>query len=264
MKVLVLGRDGQVGKALVPLFAEADFLGRRELDLAYPNNIKTVLQKLKPDCIINAAAYTAVDKAESEAELAHTVNEFAVQALAEYAAENDCWLIHFSTDYVFPGDKQGAYHENDDTAPTGVYGHSKLAGEQAIRRLCKRYYIFRTSWVFAEDGANFVNTMLRFAKERDDLSVVSDQVGCPSYAGDIAQIVSRVTTKLTLAEEEKLPAGIYHLSCRGALSWHDFAEEIFRRAHQSGVISRIPKLKAISTDEYPTAAQRPANSVLNT
>ncbi len=264
MNVLILGKDGQVGKALAPLFPKAKILGRSELDLASPGSIKAVLQKLKPDIIINAAAYTAVDAAESDADLAFSVNEHAVQVLAEYAAANDSWLIHFSTDYVFSGDKPSAYSEEDDTAPTGIYGHSKLAGEQAIQRLCTRYYIFRTSWVFAEEGANFVNTMLRLARERDELGVVSDQVGCPTYAGDIAQIVSRVTTRLVQAAEHNIPAGIYHLSGNGALSWHDFAEEIFQCAHASGLITRIPKLKAISTAEYPTAAQRPANSVLDT
>jgi len=258
MKVLVLGKDGQVGRALARVFPEAIFLGRKDLDLSLPETIEFTLQELQPSCIINAAAYTAVDQAESEAELAFLVNETAVAELARYAAENNVWLIHFSTDYVFPGEQKHPYREDNATGPTGVYGRSKLAGEQAILKHCTRYYIFRTSWVFAEECANFVSTMLRLAGERDQLGVVNDQIGCPTYAGDIADIVSQVVN------QKPIESGIYHLSCSGPVTWHDFAIEIFQRASTAGFISRIPKVKALTTAEYPTDAQRPANSVLDT
>ena len=265
MKIVVLGQNGQVGRALADFFPTAKFLDRNALDLSKPETIKPVLAKLKVDCIINAAAYTAVDKAEREPELAYRINETAVAELAKYADAHDIWLIHFSTDYVFSGDNALPYQEDDQTAPTGVYGSSKLAGERVILQHCTRYFIFRTSWVFAEDCANFVTTMLRLAGERDQLGVVDDQHGCPTYAGDIAKIVSLVVQQLARSEPgTAMEAGIYHLCCSGAVTWYEFAMEIFRRGFVTGALSRIPEVKRLTTAEFPTDAQRPANSVLNT
>jgi len=265
MKVIVLGKTGQVARALTAFFPDALFLDRNALDLSRPKTIVPTLQKLKADCIINAAAYTAVDKAESESALAFAVNETAVAELAKFTAANNIWFIHFSTDYVFSGTQVDPYKEQDQTAPTGVYGRSKLAGEQAILEHCTRYLIFRTSWVFAENCANFVSTMLRLAKERDHLGVVNDQLGCPTYAGDIAMVTSVVVKRLALSEPGKnIKAGIYNLCCSGPVTWHAFAMEIFRRGLVTGVIDKIPEVIALTTAEYPTAAKRPANSILDT
>ncbi|MBV1904947.1 MAG: dTDP-4-dehydrorhamnose reductase [Pseudomonadales bacterium] len=265
MHVLILGKNGQVGKALAQYFPKATLWDRNSLDLSNTSSIDNSLTKLNPDCIINAAAYTAVDKAESEPELAHLINEVAVNALAQYANKHKILLIHFSTDYVFSGNSNTPYAEDDPTSPTGIYGQSKLAGELAITTICDRYFIFRTSWVFAEDGGNFVNTMLRLGSERAQLGVVNDQFGCPTYAGDIAHTVHTIVQSEISGEyKAALNSGIYHLCCRGAVSWYEFAKEIFRRAYQAGLIQKIPEVKALTTTEYPTDAERPANSVLNT
>ncbi|MBB5187711.1 dTDP-4-dehydrorhamnose reductase [Zhongshania antarctica] len=271
MHLLVTGANGQLGQCLADQLKAQNIahtlLSRQDADI----NDTVVLEKIIADkgvtAIINAAAYTAVDKAESEPDLARRVNVDGPAALAKLSARFDIPLLHVSTDYVFDGNQQTPYVETDATGPTGVYGQTKLDGELAIQRHATKYIIMRTAWVFSEYGNNFLKTMLRLAKERDTLGVVADQIGCPTYAGDIAQALISVARQLHEAEEQNLPEaryGIYHYAGDEAVSWHGFAMAIFEEAHRRGVLANIPVVNAIATQDYPTPAKRPTYSVLST
>ncbi len=259
--VLVVGKSGQLARSMAARKWDGfDIvcLGRDELDLARPENIPSRLEAHRPALVVNAGAYTAVDKAETDAASAFAVNRDGPAALAEACARAGIPLIHVSTDYVFDGSKKGAYCEDDAVSPLGVYGASKLAGEEAVRAAGPRHMILRTSWVYSPYGANFVKTMLRLAETRDEVSVVCDQFGCPSYAPDIADAIGALVPRLLSGEEIY---GTFHMAGRDATTWHDFAAGIFAEAGKRGV--RVPSLKAIPTSDYPTPAKRPMNSRLD-
>ena len=266
-RVLVTGADGQVGKALSKALApdvELICCNRHALDLANPDAIRAKVRESAPDVILNAGAYTAVDRAESERDLAMTINGTAPGVLAEEAKRAGALLVHYSTDYVFDGSKSGPWVEDDRTNPLSVYGESKLAGEDAIRNVGGRYLIFRTSWVYAPEGKNFVLTMLRLGRERDSLNVVDDQVGAPTTAAELARATQEITTGIL---EDKFGseadwAGTHHMTCSGIASWCGFARAVFERA-PALLDGKKPKVNPIKTSEYPTPAKRPLNSVLS-
>jgi len=263
MRMLVLGRHGQVGAALTESLqglGELITLARAQLDLANQDAIRTALRELQPQIIINAAAYTAVDAAESDEATAFQINAEAPRVIAEESERLGATLIHYSTDYVFDGGKQGAWLEDDATAPLSVYGRSKLAGEQAITDIGGTHLILRTSWVYGQHGKNFLLTMLKLAETRDELAVVDDQMGAPTWAVTIADATAAIIRDSGEPAQLAALSGIYHLCAGGRTSWFGFAEAIF--AHQS--VQRKPKLRPITTAEYPTPAKRPANSMLNT
>jgi len=263
--ILVIGRNGQVSTYIQKVFADnaiTDYAlvaaGREEIDLSLIDRIRPALERLKPTIIINPAAFTAVDLAEEQVDSAFQLNRDAVQEIAQYCADTQTPLIHFSTDYVFNGESDTAYSEIDKPSPNGVYGESKLAGEQCVIASGAPAMILRTSWVYSNHGKNFYKTMLTLAETRDELSVVADQVGAPTYAGSIANATLAL---LKIVTEQggitKKQSGIYHFSCEGQTSWAQFAEEIFS-SHDKDVT-----VHAISTAEYPTPATRPAFSVLS-
>lgn len=266
MKVLVTGCNGQVGRCLVEKLAQKSIttlaVDRAQLDITDKASVISVVKKFQPDVIINAAAYTAVDKAESESDLSYLINRDGPRYLAQAAAEVGAAMLHISTDYVFSGDVLGEYKETDETDPQGVYGASKLAGERAVQEECPRHIIIRTAWVFGEHGNNFVKTMLRLGVQKDELSVVADQFGGPTYAGDIAAALIKIAEKI--ASGEAVEFGVYHYSGLPHVSWFDFASKIFEVAGGKGLLETIPKLSPIMTDMYPTPAKRPANSRLST
>ncbi len=270
MTTLLLGKDGQVGWQLQRSLAPHGLLvayGRAGCDMADGEHLRALVRELKPSLIVNASAYTAVDKAESEAELAWRINAEAPGILAEEAARLDALLVHYSTDYVYDGSKLGAYAEDDLTAPQSVYGHSKLAGEEAIRRVGGKSVIFRTSWVFGARGGNFVKTILRLAAERDGLNVVADQMGAPTPAELIATVSGIVVAQLRRGERlEKGENRLYHLAAANPVSWCDFARSIVAIAGEfPGFNLRLTPadIQAITTAQYPTPARRPANSRLD-
>lgn len=262
MRILLLGRHGQVSRELQLLFSsrhELIVLGREQLDLADTERLREAIRRLQPELIINAAAHTAVDAAESEPEAAFAINAIAPGVIAEEAAALDVPLIHYSTDYVFDGSKPTAYDEDDVPNPLGVYGRSKLAGEQAITAVGGKHLILRTSWVYSLHGRNFLLTMQRLLQEREQLSVVADQIGAPTWAGSIAaatgQLIERWQTAQTAAW------GVYHFTARGETSWFGFTEAIATQLLAQG--KPVAQLTAIATREYPTPAQRPLNSRLD-
>jgi dTDP-4-dehydrorhamnose reductase len=271
-KILLTGVNGQVGHSLhqafltdMSLSAELVSLNRSQLDLTDTDAIRLVVRDVMPDLIINPAAYTAVDKAETEPELAYAINATAPQVLAEEAARIGAKVIHFSTDYVYSGNKTGTYTEDDNTQPLSVYGKSKLAGEEAIRQVGVQHLIFRTSWVYDAYGKNFMKTILRLATERDELNIVSDQTGAPTSSHSISNAV--LTVMRSWQHEH---AGIYHLVNAGCTTWHGFARAIveeynnIQSARGSQVLKVSPqKIYPISTIEYPTPAVRPTNSTLD-
>jgi dTDP-4-dehydrorhamnose reductase len=236
-------------------------LDSSELDISNRKSIEAALQKYEPGFLINAAAYTAVDKAESDPERAEMVNAVGAGYLAELTASKGIPLIHISTDYVFDGLKAGAYLEEDTTSPLGVYGRTKLQGEQFVTRFQPQAIILRTSWVFAVEGNNFPKTMIRLAKERPELGVVADQVGCPTFADDIAKAIFGIVAKYQASPEE-FPWGLYHYASGGLCTWYEFACRILEAAYQRGVIPAMPTMKKLTTAQYPTPARRPQNSVL--
>jgi dTDP-4-dehydrorhamnose reductase len=263
MRLLQIGTTGQLGQELqrvLPSVGELITLGRESLDLAQPQQIPQRLQEIRPDVVINAAAYTAVDKAESEFELAKTINGIAPTVLAETAQQLGIALIHVSTDYVFNGQKNTPYLETDATQPLGAYGHSKLIGEVGIQNACENYYILRTAWVYGSRGhGNFVKTMLRLGKEREELRVVVDQIGTPTWSYDLAVAIARL---IPTAMSSSAP-GIYHCTNSGVTSWYDFAVAIFEEAQSCRFPLQVKRVVPISTVEYPTPAKRPAYSVLS-
>lgn len=259
MKVMITGAQGQLGKCLQDVLSgtEHEFiaLGRAELDITDAEAVKLFVERQKPEIIINAAAYTAVDKAEAEPDLAFKVNAEAVANLAAAADDNGALLIHVSTDYVFNGDATVPYKESDLVGPKCVYGQSKLAGEKAASR-SRRHIIVRTAWVFSEYGNNFLKTMVRLGHERDNLSIVNDQVGTPTYAGDLAIALIRLA-------ERQPDNGIFHFSGGVVCSWYKFAQRIFEVCSHVSEEFSVPSLHPISTLEFPTSASRPAYSVLD-
>ena len=263
MKILVTGCHGQVGHALTQHLqglGEIHALGREQLDLSRAESIRAVMQSLRPAMVINAAAYTAVDQAESEEALALRINAEAPGIFAEEAVKIGASLIHYSTDYVFDGSKQGAWTENDPVSPLSAYGRSKLAGERAIAATGVPHLILRTSWVYGLHGKNFLLTMLRLAQSRDSLSIVDDQIGAPTWSHTIAEATANIVKNFPRAEQIEELSGIYHLCASGHTSWYGFAQAIF--SHPA--VHQRPALQAITTAQYPTPAQRPANSTMNT
>ncbi len=262
MQILLIGKDGQLGEELYPLLssiANVTAVGRETCDLANPEAIHQVVDQTQADVIVNAAAYTAVDKAESEPDLAMAINGTAPGLLATEAQRLGATLIHVSTDYVFNGEKNTPYLETDATDPLGLYGQSKLAGEQAIQATDANFVILRTAWVYGAGGkGNFVKTMLRLAGQREELGVVVDQVGSPTWTGDLAQAIVELIPRLNSETY-----GVYHYTNSGVTSWYDFAVAIFEEAQVLGIPLKIKQVKPITTDEYPTPARRPAYSVLS-
>jgi dTDP-4-dehydrorhamnose reductase len=259
--VLVIGKEGQVGFELTKVLAGERLVacGRSEIDLSDPDAVRRVVRRLAPRVIINAAAYTAVDQAESQAETAMQINGVAPGVLAEEAKRCAALLVHYSTDYVFDGEKREPYVEHDPPNPINAYGRTKLEGERAIAAIGGRNFVLRTSWVYAARGRNFVRTMLRLASLRPSLRIVADQVGAPTWARDIA----KATATLLSLPADRLQPGLYHLCAQGCASWHEFASAIFRspELHRLGI--HPPNLEAISSEQYPTPARRPKNSRLN-
>jgi dTDP-4-dehydrorhamnose reductase len=267
MKILLVGKGGQVGHALqAPLASLGDLvaLDRAAADLERPDDVVAIVKRERPDVIVNAAAYTAVDKAESEPDRARLVNATAVGALARAAAERGATLVHYSTDYVFDGTKAGRYVETDDPCPLSVYGRTKLEGEEAVVASGCRHWIFRTTWVYAPHGHNFIRTMLRLGRERDELRVVDDQFGVPTSARLIAAITADSIGRLATGSAPQ--PGIYHLAPHGETTWCRFARTILAAARDRGAVLRCPpeNVVGIATADYPLPARRPANSRLDT
>jgi dTDP-4-dehydrorhamnose reductase len=260
MKILVLGASGQLASHLKELLPEAAYWGREEFDLRHPAGLPAAIESFAPSFLVNAAAYTAVDKAEVERDIAWSVNAEAPAMAARAAAALDIPLVHVSTDYVFDGTKDGEYGVDDPCNPISVYGSTKLEGERAVRVLAPKSWVLRTSWVFSEHGANFAKTILRLASTKKELRVVADQFGRPTYAGDLARLVERMVQSRGMAEV--LPYGTYHAVGGAVTSWHGFAEAIVRTAVRLKRLARSPLITAIPTSEYPTAARRPQNSAL--
>jgi len=259
MSVLVLGSGGQLAQHLREVLQKAQFWGRNERSLEDPAGVEAALLNASPSVIVNAAAYTAVDKAEDEPAAAWRINAEGAASAARAAAKLGVPIIHVSTDYVFDGRSDRPYREADATQPINVYGRTKLAGELAVISLCSKHWILRTSWVFSELDGNFVTTMLRLANERDRLRVVADQRGRPTYAGDLARVIAALVAGQT---RQAVPWGIHHLSGGNATSWHHFAEHIIAIGYERGLIKEAPHVDAIATADYPTRARRPANSIL--
>ncbi|MEO5629929.1 MAG: dTDP-4-dehydrorhamnose reductase [Thermomonas sp.] len=267
MKVLLLGGNGQVGRELrrsLPELGELIVATRSGegaeaiADFDRLDPLAALIENLAPDVVVNAAAYTAVDKAETDAEAAFRINAEAPSVIARACAASGALFVHYSTDYVFDGQATQPYREDDATGPLGVYGTSKLAGEQAIRDSGARHAILRTAWVYAAHGKNFLLTMLRLAGERDELRVVADQVGAPTPASFIAEATA------ALLRHGVAQSGTWHLTTQGETSWHGFASAIMEEAHDLGLLQQVPRVLPITTAGYPTPARRPAYSVLDT
>jgi dTDP-4-dehydrorhamnose reductase len=269
MKILLFGRGGQVGRELeqvLPSLGHLAAFGRDHADLERPDAIQALIRRESPDIVVNAAAYTAVDKAESEPERARQINADTVGVIADETARLGGWLVHYSTDYVFDGAKSDSYVETDPTGPLGVYGGTKLAGEQLVAASGCRHLVFRTSWVYAAHGSNFVRTILRLGQEREELAIVDDQIGAPTSAARIAAVTVAAIRRLA-GGEGALPAnGIYHLAASGATSWHGLAKLVVAEAHAGGLPLRVDpdRIRPIPSSAWPQVARRPANSRLNT
>jgi dTDP-4-dehydrorhamnose reductase len=266
MRILVAGGQGQVGSELAQQGLEQSHdliaLGRQDLDITNKESIAAVFAEYEPDLLINAAAYTAVDKAESESELAYAINETATALLADACAERGIPMLHISTDYVFDGTKNSPYVESDPVNPISVYAKSKEAGERALRERLERHIILRTSWVFGVQGNNFVKTMVRLAKDRDRLTVVADQFGGPSSARGIAEVL--LTIAALYKSGSSIAWGTYHYCQKPYVSWHQFAEALVARAIEIGLVDHNVEVAPIPSSEFPTPAVRPENSKLNT
>ena len=280
--ILLIGSNGQVGRDLseaLPRVGDVTALDRQKLDLTRPDEIRGAIQASRPGWIVNAAAYTAVDKAESEEALARAINAEAPRVMAEEARKIGACLVHYSTDYVFDGKKAAPYDERDAPSPQNAYGRTKLEGERAIQESGANHLIFRTAWVYTTRGRNFLLTILRLATQREELKIVRDQIGAPTLSGEIARATTRVIDKIASGDHEPatLPdaSGIYHMTAGGETSWHDFAVAIVERAQASAdqlawfvsATGSLPilarRITPISTSEYPTPAPRPAYSVLS-
>ncbi len=262
-KIFLIGSNGQVGQELqqtLTKVGEVINVNRQTMNLTSPKNIRQVIQEVQPDVIINAAAYTAVDKAESEADIAFAINAIAPAIIAEEAKKIGAFLLHISTDYVFDGQKNTPYLETDETHPIGVYGQTKLAGEQGIEKNGDLYVILRTAWVYGTQGkGKFVKTMLRLGQQKEQLGIVTDQIGTPTWSYDIANTITQMLTKLNLTETRD----IYHFTNSGLTSWYDFAVAIFEEGKKIGFPLIINQVNPITTEDYPTPAKRPAYSVLS-
>ncbi len=268
MNILLFGKTGQVGwelqRALAPLgqLTAVDVHSREYCgDFSIPEGVAETVRRVRPDVIVNAAAHTAVDKAETERDFAELLNATSVAAIAKEAQALGAWLVHYSTDYVFPGTGETPWKETDETAPLNVYGETKLAGEKAVAENCEKYLIFRTSWVYAGKGNNFAKTMLRLAKERETLSVINDQFGAPTGAELLADCTAHA---IRVALQKPEVAGLYHLVASGTTTWHDYAALVFEEARKAGIELSLNKLAAVPTESFPTPAKRPLNSRLNT
>lgn len=273
MKILLLGKNGQVGwelqRSLAPL---GDVLALDRYsdqfcgDLGKPEGLADTVRKWRPQVIVNAAAYTAVDRAESEPEMARQINVVGPAALAQVASQIGAWVVQYSTDYVFDGSGTRVWREEDPTAPLSVYGQTKLEGEQAVTKACPQHLIFRTSWVYAARGDNFAKTMLRLAQERQELSVIDDQIGAPTGAELIADVTAHAVRQVTRQPNVQSLAGIYHLAASGETSWHGYASHVLESAHQMrpDLQWKVPGIMPIPSSAFPTAARRPLNSRLNT
>jgi dTDP-4-dehydrorhamnose reductase len=263
-KFLITGANGQVGYCLTQqLQGKAEILAvdRDGLDITDREAVFRTVADFRPDVIINAAAHTAVDRAETEIELSEAININGAKYLAEAAAEIDALILHISTDYVFNGQGDKPYSETDPVDPQGVYGKTKQAGEIAVQNANPKSVILRTAWVFGEHGNNFVKTMLRLGKEREVLGVVADQFGSPTYAGDIAAALIEIANQILAGKQNAF--GIYHFSGQPYVNWHEFASEIFQQAVLQKILEKAPLVNAIATSDYPTPAKRPANSRLD-
>ncbi|MGD8203027.1 dTDP-4-dehydrorhamnose reductase [Pantoea sp. FN0305] len=266
MKLVLFGKNGQVGwelqRALAPL-GELIALDSRSTDycgdLLNPEGIRQTILSIKPDIIVNAAAYTAVDKAESDAETAHIVNSVTPGVMAEAAAACGAWLVHYSTDYVFPGGGNTPWQETDNAAPLNVYGQTKLEGEHRIARVCNKYLIFRTSWVYASRGNNFAKTMIRLGKQKEILAVINDQYGAPTSAELLADCTAYA---LMQARQKPDVAGIYHLAAAGETTWHEYAQYVLNSVEKHTELA-VRTVNAVQTTAYPTPARRPNNSRMN-
>lgn len=267
MDILLFGKTGQVGwelqRALAPLgnvialdVHSKEYCG----DFSNPEGIAETVRRIKPDVIVNAAAHTAVDKAESEPDFAQLLNATSVEAIAKEAALIGAWLVHYSTDYVFPGDGDKPWSEDDATGPLNTYGETKLAGEIAVQKHCPKHLIFRTSWVYAGKGNNFAKTMLRLAKDREELSIINDQFGAPTGAELLADCTAHA---ITTAMRKPEVAGLYHLVASGITTWFDFANVVFTEAQSAGYELALKQTHPVATSEYPTPARRPNNSCLD-
>ncbi len=267
MKILLLGKNGQVGwelaRALLPL-GEVIALDRQQVDFTQVAVLRQRIQTHQPDVIVNAVAYTAVDKAEGERESAFLCNAIAVDAIAQEAKKIGALLIHYSTDYIFDGTKKTPYLEDDAVNPLNVYGESKLAGEKAIMESGADYLIFRTTWVFASRGQNFLKSILRLAAERDTLNIVADQIGAPTWARMIAQATAHIVQQVQQERaDNRFVSGVFHLTGAGETSWHGFAQKIVELASPHCTL-KTQVISPISTSQYPTPAKRPLNSRLCT
>ena len=267
MDILLFGKTGQVGwelqRALAPLgnvialdVHSKEYCG----DFSNPEGIAETVRRIKPDVIVNAAAHTAVDKAESEPDFTQLLNATSVEAIAKEAALIGAWLVHYSTDYVFPGDGDKPWSEDDATGPLNTYGETKLAGEIAVQKHCPKHLIFRTSWVYAGKGNNFAKTMLRLAKDREELSIINDQFGAPTGAELLADCTAHA---ITTAMRKPEVAGLYHLVASGITTWFDFANVVFTEAQSAGYELALKQTHPVATSAYPTPARRPNNSRLD-
>ena len=269
MRILLIGKGGQVGfelrRALAPL-GEVVAVDYPDVDLADPASIRRTVEEARPEVVVNAAAYTAVDKAETEPERARAINAVAPGIVGEAARRLGARVVHYSTDYVFDGAKPAAYEEDDRTSPVSVYGATKRDGEDALAASGAEYLTFRTSWVFGAVGQNFVKTILRLAAERESLDVVADQVGAPTPASLLADVTAQVLGRLVSRPPGEIPSGLYHLVAAGETSWHAFAQAIVRGAISRGRALRLSPeaIRPIATAAYPLPAKRPANSRLDT
>jgi dTDP-4-dehydrorhamnose reductase len=282
LPILLTGKNGQVGRELHRLLArlgEVTAVDRQEMDLAKPGSISGPIREIRPRIIVNAAAYTAVDRAESEETLAHAINAEAPGVMAEEARRLGALMVHYSTDYVFDGKKGSPYVEDDPPNPQNVYGRTKLAGEIAVQQSGANHLIFRTEWVYAREGRNFLLTILRLAAEREELRIVSDQIGAPTWSREIAAgtvaVLSELFSRESGLESTAGVSGLYHLTAGGQTSWYDFARAILEEASRQSTSQRwfeaatgcrpivTQRVVPISSDEYPTPARRPAYSVLS-
>jgi dTDP-4-dehydrorhamnose reductase len=264
-KILILGSGGQLGTELRRSFSDyvgMEAYGRDRVDFTDEESLRQIVRQVRPNIILNAAAYTAVDRAESEPDLAMAINGVAPGILAEEATKLDAVLVHYSTDYVFDGSKAKPWVETDEPAPLNVYGNTKLAGERAIAEFGEKYLILRTSWVFSPHGNNFMLTMRRLARERDALSIVNDQYGTPTSADALAKATHEIIKKIAYGATNDAWTGLYHMTCSGSTTWYQFACSILE-CLKKDTNDRIPKVVGIPSEDYPTPARRPRNSVLS-